>query len=237
MAQAADTHGDIRHRREFDEYIAGGREQLGQQRQHIRPAVFQQENLPAVFRPPRRVEKEDVRGETAEDFGDTARKQLPAAEADVFHAQIGEIAFRRFSERGLHLVIKHIAEHAGESPAVHAEAAGQVRDALLARILHNPRGDGGLVAGRLRRAALLSGKAVRIDEGRHGVPLRNLGPEPAPAFERRSSEFNVDVRIAVAREQQAHRIVAVMGPYERRKCHFMGKSNKNPAKIIIFVFC
>ena len=134
---------DIGHGGELQQQIRAGVHELRQQRQHIRLAVRQAEDLPAVLGASGRVQEDEIGAEPAQYFLEIARHQLPAAEPDVRDAELPEVLLRRLSQRRLHLVVQHLAEQPAECPAVHSHSACQIR------YLHRPVHKNGLICGRV----------------------------------------------------------------------------------------
>ena len=78
-----------------------------------------------------------------------------------------------------------------------------------------------------RRTALFSGKTGRIDQGGNGVPLGDFGPQFLTDFEGGDGEVKVDVRIFVARQEQADRVVMLVLQDEIGERHGHCKNTHN----------
>ena len=67
-AKSVEDHGNISHRREFQQEITGGFEKFVLEFQDIGTAVFHEENLFPGTVTPRRIEKDNVGTEISENF-------------------------------------------------------------------------------------------------------------------------------------------------------------------------
>ena len=124
---------NIGHGRELQQHPRCGGDQLRKQLQHIRLAVLQAEHLAAVRSPPGRIQEDDIGDKTVQDFPETAGTKLGTGHANVRETQRLEVGRCRRGKLGPHLIVQHGRCHLRERPAVHAQAAREVRHRFLPR--------------------------------------------------------------------------------------------------------
>ena len=120
-AEPVGEHREIRHRRKLQQHRRRLPQQHRQQRQDVRRAVLQQENLASGGIAPRRIGINQIRLRQLR-----LRRHRLAADLDVRGPQPLEIPPRRLRQLPAPLEIHHPLRHLTKSPRIHTKASGQV---------------------------------------------------------------------------------------------------------------
>ena len=126
MPQPLARHRHIRHRGQFQQDEPARFEQFGQQSHHIRPAILDEEHLPTVLRPPRRIQIDDIRVKPVQYLLHLSRNNLPVPKPHISNAQLLEIQLRCPCQFRLHLIIQHLPRRLRKRPTIDSHSARQV---------------------------------------------------------------------------------------------------------------
>ena len=178
-AQLLANQGNIGHGRELEQHQRTGGEELRKELQYIRLAVFQAEDLAPVGCPARRIQKENVRMEGAQNKREFSSDEFRAGNRHVREPQGREIVPGGIGQLRAHLVVQHPVKYLRECPAIHSQSPGEVCQAAL----RGSSSHRGLVAGGLGGGALLPGDPKREPQGGNSIPLRHFFPQFPPHFQ------------------------------------------------------
>ena len=119
----AEQQADVCHGGEFEHQAASAIQNDILQCQHIRRAIFREEDLPSAGAAPGRVDEYQVWPEGFQQAGQRFGRDADVAEFHVITSQARQIRLRRLQQQRIHLVVQHCLCHLRKLPAVNSQPA------------------------------------------------------------------------------------------------------------------